>query len=315
MRNKLVLVGVCCILFLGGCYLSKNYSYEEITKGGKIDVEKAKASGYVSLEEKEKLGYYTIESSANKKVQKKALEQKNELFDHLKPQIEASLGGREVEMLGVNSPFPYEAVNVSFRSKEEPIVTDSVTIGLSDNGYFEKGAIKSDGPSGFMEKTVEGLYAMAYRKEIQEMKEYIKKEYPQYEEYPINMKKFGNKINDFIEISLTSRIGDIERSDFSEQEKMGIFELYKENKNRTDDEWKAIFESKIHLDYLIYLNIVMKDKEGLPTKELAEELLDDMKSNPLFEKGYSYGVFIKSNFQSNKNNKAFLHINEVYPIN
>ena len=312
MRNKLVGIGVCCILFLGGCYLSKNYSYEEITKGGKIDVEKAKASGYVSLEEKEKLGYYTIESSANKKVQKKALEQKNELFDHLKPQIEASLGGREVEMLGVNSPFPYEAVNVSFRSKEEPIVTDSVTIGLSDNGYFEKGAIKSDGPSGFMEKTVEGLYAMAYRKEIQEMKEYIKKEYPQYEEYPINMKKFGNKINDFIEISLTSRIGDIERSDFSEQEKMEIFELYKENKNRKDDEWKAIFESKIHLDYMVYAHIILKNPKTLPTKKMAFELLDDMKNNLLFDKGYSYGVFLESNLQNKINNNSLIYINETY---
>ena len=312
MRNKLVGIGVCCILFLGGCYLSKNYSYEEITKGGKIDVEKAKASGYVSLEEKEKLGYYTIESSANKKVQKKALEQQNELFDHLKPQIEASLGGREVEMLGVNSPFPYEAVNVSFRSKEEPIVTDSVTIGLSDNGYFEKGAIKSDGPSGFMEKTVEGLYAMAYRKEIQEMKEYIKKEYPQYEGYPTNMRNYSYKIDELIEIRTTSRIGDIERNELSEQEKKEIFELYKENPTRLDEEWKSIFESKIHLDYMVYAHIILKNPKTLPTKKMAFELLDDMKNNLLFDKGYSYGVFLESNLQNKINNNSLIYINETY---
>lgn len=312
MRNKLVGIGVCCILFLGGCYLSKNYSYEEITKGGKIDVEKAKASGYVSLEEKEKLGYYTIESSANKKVQKKALEQQNELFDHLKPQIEASLGGREVEMLGVNSPFPYEAVDVSFRSKEEPIVTDSVTIGLSDNGYFEKGAIKSDGPSGFMEKTVEGLYAMAYRKEIQEMKEYIKKEYPQYEAYPVNMRNSAHQINEYINISISYKTGDVDNNDLSRAEQKEIFELYKKNKNRTDEEWKTIFESKNHLDYLIYLDIVIKNGTTLPTELMVYELLDDMKSNLLFEKGISYGVMLNSNFQDTNNNRSLSFVNKAY---
>ncbi|MFS7402371.1 hypothetical protein [Carnobacterium maltaromaticum] len=312
MKRKLVLVSLCVgALLIGGCQMTKSYSIEEITEGGKIDVEKAKASGYVTMEEKEKLGYYTPEVSSNKGVIKKANKQKDEIYKHMTEVIEDSLG-RKIRILGMDAPFPYDAVDVSFASLEEPIVKDSVTLGLSDSGYFNEGAIKGETGNGFQQLVVEGLYAMAYRNEIKQMTEYIQKTYPQYEAYAPNMLDAANKINPFISISLATPIKQAERMENAKKEKDTIFMLYKENSSRSDDEWKAIFQQMNYLDYAISVQLVLKESEILPSDNDANEVLKDIKNNSLFSGYYAYAAIIESNLQDTKRNAGLVRVNKVY---
>ncbi|CAD5900688.1 hypothetical protein [Carnobacterium maltaromaticum] len=311
MKRKLLVIVLCFGLLLTGCQITKSYSIEEITEGGKIDVEKAKASGYVTMAEKEKLGYYTPEVSSNKRVIKKANKQKDEIYKHMTEVIEDSLG-RKIRILGMDAPFPYDAVDVSFASLEEPIVKDSVTLGLSDSGYFNEGAIKGETGNGFQQLVVEGLYAMAYRNEIKQMTEYIQKTYPQYEAYAPNMLDAANKINPFISISLATPIKQAERMENAAKEKAEIFSLFKENPNRSDDEWKAIFQQMSSLDYTISVELVLKDSNKLPLDQDANEILDDIKNNPLFSGYYGYASIIESNFQDTKINTGLVSIIQVW---
>ncbi|MEG0158897.1 MAG: hypothetical protein RR688_05920 [Carnobacterium sp.] len=312
MKRKLVLVSLCVgALLIGGCQMTKSYSIEEITEGGKIDVEKAKASGYVTMEEKEKLGYYTPEVSSNKGVIKKANKQKDEIYKHMTEVIEDSLG-RKIRILGMDAPFPYDAVDVSFASLEEPIVKDSVTLGLSDSGYFNEGAIKGETGNGFQQATIIGLYSMAYRNEIKQMTEYIQKTYPQYEAYAPNMLDAANKINPFISISLATPIKQAERMENAKKEKDTIFMLYKENSSRSDDEWKAIFQQMNYLDYAISVQLVLKESEILPSDNDANEVLKDIKNNSLFSGYYAYAAIIESNLQDTKRNAGLVRVNKVY---
>lgn len=274
---------------------------------GKIDVEKAKASGYVTMEEKDKLGYYTPEVSSNKKVIKKAYDQKKEIYAHMTEVIGNSLG-REIKILGMNAPFPYEAVDVSFTSLNEPIVTDSVTLGLSDNGYFNKG----ENGNGFQQATIIGLYSMAYRNEIEKMRGYIQSTYPQYEAYSSSMRDAAHRINPIISISFYTPSKQVERMENAAKEKAEIFSLFKENPNRSDDEWKAIFQQMSSLDYTISVELVLKDSNKLPLDEDANEILDDIKSNPLFSGYYGYASIIESNFQDTKINTGLVSIIQVW---
>lgn len=306
MKRKLVLVSLCVgALLIGGCQMTKSYSIEEITEGGKIDVEKAKASGYVTMEEKEKLGYYMPEVSSNKGVIKKANKQKDEIYKHMTEVIEDSLG-RKIRILGMDAPFPYDAVDVSFASLEEPIVKDSVTLGLSDSGYFNEGAIKGETGNGFQQLVVEGLYAMAYRNEIKQMTEYIQKTYPQYEAYAPNKLDAANNINPFISIAFGVPLKQVERREEAKKEKAKLFGLYKENPNRSDEEWQLLFEQMNFLDYTIFVQLVVKDPTVLPTDAYANDILEDIKTNPLFSNYYGYTVAIQSNFQDTKSNSNLL---------
>lgn len=311
MKRKLLVIVLCFVLLLTGCQMTKSYSIEEITEGGKIDVEKAKASGYVTMEEKEKLGYYMPEVSSNKGVIKKANKQKDEIYKHMTEVIEDSLG-RKIRILGMDAPFPYDAVDVSFASLEEPIVKDSVTLGLSDSGYFNEGAIKGETGNGFQQLVVEGLYAMAYRNEIKQMTEYIQKTYPQYEAYAPNMLDAANKINPFISISLATPIKQAERMENAKKEKDTIFMLYKENSSRSDDEWKEIFQQMNYLDYAISVQLVLKESEILPSDNDANEVLKDIKNNSLFSGYYAYAAIIESNLQDTKRNAGLVRVNKVY---
>ena len=312
MKRKLVLVSLCVgALLIGGCQMTKSYSVEEITEGGKIDVEKAKASGYVTMEEKDKLGYYTPEVSSNKKVIKKAYDQKEEIYAHMTEVIGNSLG-REIKILGMNAPFPYEAVDVSFTSLNEPIVTDSVTLGLSDNGYFNKGDVKGENGNGFQQATIIGLYSMAYRNEIEKMRGYIQSTYPQYEAYSSSMRDAAHRINPIISISFYTPGKQVERMENAAKEKAEIFSLFKENPNRSDDEWKAIFQQMSSLDYTISVELVLKDSNKLPLDQDANEILDDIKNNPLFSGYYGYASIIESNFQDTKINAGLVSIIQVW---
>ncbi|MGX7418859.1 hypothetical protein ACWOFR_08610 [Carnobacterium gallinarum] len=291
--------------------MTKSYSYKEIIESGKIDVEKAKASGYVTMEEKEKLGYYTIDASSNRGTIKRAYEQKDEIYAHIREEVETSLG-RDIKILGMEAPFPYDAVDITFVSVDEPIVKDMMTISLSDNGYFSEGATKSEAGNGFQEDVIIGLYFMAYKEEIKEMSKYIEETYPQYQGFPANLMDYTDKLDPFIMIHFTIPDRNIERMDNAEKEKAELFALYKDNPIRSDEEWKQLFEEKTNLDFLVNVNLVIRDESKIPTEKMANEILDDIKINPLFKNYFSYGTMILSNLWDTKRNHSLIRENYAW---
>lgn len=304
MKRVIVSSCLCLILFLGGCQMTKSYDFDEITEGNKIDVKKAKASGYVSLVEKEKLGYFTEDSSSNnRRYFKQAEKQKDELYPYVKELVEHGLN-RKIEILGVRAAFPYVTVNVYFQTLDEPIVRDNIAVGLSDNGYFNEGETKNSGGDGFQEAVINGLYMMAYRKEVKAMQNYIETTYPQYQGFPEGKTATASMINPIISVKYASKGGNEGQDDLNDKERAEIFAEYIKQPKRTDAEWRVLFDQKKNLAHLLYVNLIEKDETKLPTEAEVDTILNDIKTNLLFKGFYSYGTLINTNLQDIQSNNS-----------
>ena len=289
---------------MSGCKILTSYDFDEITEGNKIDVKKAKASGYVSTVEKEKIGYYTEDvSSDNRRYFKQAEKQKDELYPYVKELVEHGLG-RKVEILGVTADFPYATVNVSFQTLDEPIVKEHIAVGLSDNGYFNEGETKSSGGDGFQEAVINGLYMMAYRKEVKAMQDYIETTYPQYQGFPEGKTATASIINPIISVEYASKGGNEGQGDLNDKERAEIFAEYIKQPKRTDAEWRVLFDQKKNITNLLYVMLIEKDETKLPTEAEVDTVLNDIKTNPLFKDFYSYGTLINTNIQDTQSNSS-----------
>src|SRR5699024_184178 len=128
---------------------------------------------------KEKLGYYTMDVMSNKKVQKKALAIKEEIYAQVQPVME-EITGQKTEIIGMRSILPYAGVDIDYKTVEEPYSYGTLLYGLDSDSYVEKNHY-SDMSASIEERVAEGLYNMVYKKEIQEIEDYILKTYPKYQ--------------------------------------------------------------------------------------------------------------------------------------
>lgn len=311
MKKKVTIsiLSLLSIILLGGCQLVKEnkkqeISYDEIVKDGKINVQKAKEAGYVSLEEKEKLGYYTVDVSGNKKVQKQALEQENDIFKNIKPIIEVNIS-REVKLLGIASPFPYPTINVEYVTVDEPVVSSHVSLGLEYSSYFNKGGIKdvSGGEelgSQWQSNTVGSLYGYVYEDQLEVFKEHFLKKHPEYQEDANKSSEISALRLNMFTIYPSSVYGN---ENIQKQKEIinNIYTQYKQNKIRTKDEWKTLFNEN-KLTYTLSFRCTLKEESSLPTKKMTEDIFNEMESSSYLSNFNDFRVIVRSNMQATNEN-------------
>lgn len=286
----------------------KKFTIEEITVGGVIDVEKAKQSGYIPVEERAELGYiFTYKN--NEKARKKGIKQEKEITAYLN-ELTSGLYGREMEVFELSTPFPYDAVSVTYKSVDEPLTYGMTSLGLSDSAYFNEGSIKEITTIDMQEETVRGILAMAYRSEFKKMREYIEKTYPQYQGYPQPLMEFNRQVSTVVNIQNVWNYddeGEMTAKDFQE-----IYELFKENPKRSDEEWRSILAKYRNIDFDIELALILKDPTVIPTEQMSNHLLKDIKGNELFSITQKHNVHIESSLYEIGDNGSMISAYNSY---
>lgn len=313
MRFRYLAVSVVSLFILGGCNEirkidrtenirtekvenhNKKISKEEINEyidewinNGKIDVEKAKELGFLTLEERERVGYYTVETTSNKKVQKKVLSMEDEIRAAAQPVIEKNID-RKIEILGFTAPFPYDAYNIEYQTIDKPYVRSHITVGLNDSSYYKQDSYRDDlrieekEPklgSILVKKTVEGIYLDVFEDEIMDLYNQILKEFPQYQGFPKGGQSEMGMANPFLKIKIEYITAATEINNQSKNAQMEIYNKYKQGELQVNQEWKKyLLQQPILFD--VYINFIMKDLSAMPAKEMCHKLKDMLDNTDL----------------------------------
>jgi hypothetical protein len=276
--KKISMMLLILVMILGGCkMINKKYTAEEIMAGGVIDVEKAKASGYVSQHEMTKEMYESVEMNRNKAVQKKILANYDAYHDEMKAGLEGQLG-KEVEIVTMRGIFPYDAMSVNYHLVDEPKIQSNFTYGLSDSGYFNKDTTTEITDGNFQMRIAEGIYSYAYSDELDALSQYVEQKYPQYEFNTSNEAKYGG--NEFRKDAVVfyGIPHPIKREDVDKRSiaLKRITELYQEKSVRTKEEWKVILKEEEFIFFNVSIHITEKSKTKIPTKEELEIIKEDI---------------------------------------
>lgn len=315
MQFRYLVVCVVCLFILGGCNViretdkieniqteevenhNKKISKEEINEyidewvnNGKIDVEKAKEVGFLTLEEREQVGYYTVEITSNKKVQKEVLSMEDEIRAAAQPVIEKNID-RKIEILGFTAPFPYDAYDIEYQTVDEPYLRGHITVGLNDSSYFKQNSYRDDmkmkGNDGvawglLVENTVEGIYLMVFKEEIMDLYNQILKEFPQYQGFPEGGQSEMGMANPFFNISIEYVTAATETNNQSKNAQIEIYNKYKQGELQVNQEWKEyLLQQPILFD--AYIKLIMKDLSTIPTRNMTYELKDILDNSDLIK--------------------------------
>lgn len=316
MKSRLLknLIALMCIgLIIGGCKVrntpethapgsvkNRVYSQEEITEEGVINVKKAEYSGYVLYEET----VNDIFPSDNKKAKEYVIEHEKEIIEDGTKAISEMIG-REVEIVGLSTPFPYMAVNLSYKTTNFPVIYDSTTLGLESSVAFVSGGYKKIEKEEIIRHTVASLFSYAYEDELNTLREHLKTKFPQFISFTPN-----TQLGDFTGSS--AEFITIETDAYSEQVPMleEMFNTQLENPNISKEELRTLFESK-HPYYLtLRYKGILKDETVVPTKEMANELLKELKNYDLGIKNIAIKIpiLIDSNFREKERSGGMLRV-------
>ncbi|MGL5043218.1 MAG: hypothetical protein ACRC6X_09020 [Culicoidibacterales bacterium] len=250
----------------------KEYTKEEITAGGVIDVEKARESGYVTYAETAN----DIVTGKNKKARKYIDEHYTELEELAKKWITESIG-RDVEIVGINGVFPYMAASIVFKTTEFPVIYERTSIGLVDNLEFEEGGYKGIDEVILHYRTVSELYMYAYEEELNELRAHFSQKYPQYMPTIIPSKDadYNSTGAPFITVGVVAPLGE-KGVPYREKFLKGMYEKYWENPQMTRAELRELFEKEEKVYLTVDILVYEKDIAKIPTPEEAKLLQTDI---------------------------------------
>lgn len=287
MKSRLLknLIALMCIgLIIGGCKVrntpethapgsvkNRVYSQEEITEGGIINLKKAEYSGYVLYEE-------TVNSmfnSKNDKAKNYVLESEAEILKDGKVSV-SKMVGRDVEIVGFSTPFPYMAVNLHYKTTDFPVIYGTTTLGLESSVAFVSGGYKEISKDEIIRKTVAALFSYAYEEELNTLREHIKVEFPEYISFAQGTQSgdITGSAQEFITIETDAN---------SDQEAMleEMFDAQLNNPKISREELRILFESKYPYYLMLRYKGILKDETVVPTKEMANKILEELQKYDL----------------------------------
>lgn len=243
----------------------------------------------VTPKEKDKIGWENPESMLNSDLQRLAMENRQQIYSIVKPYVERSLG-REVEMTGISAPYPYQAVNVKYRTVDEPIMAGYEFVGLKDDGTLASEAqIDPDTHTVVDYETVSGLYLMAYRDRVAAMREHVVAAHPHFRELPDGYLRTWRMADPMLKISFHGT--GPEKFPAVEAGTAAIYRAFQEQPDRTDDEWRALFEAHDPgFGLNIEVNVMLRDSGVDLTEEMARDLAEDVRAHPTFAGGVAWLV-------------------------
>ncbi|GHS88010.1 hypothetical protein AGMMS50218_10960 [Actinomycetota bacterium] len=270
----------------------------------------------VTAAQREALGYEQPAGKLHAALHWLAVQHREEIYASVEPVVEEALG-REVAFVGIVAPKLYwvpildsfrpadwgQYLEVRFRTEGEPVVASWVTVTLSPDGTVD--SISQIKGVDLQDMIVEGLYRIAHRERITQMREYLATTYPEFTALPQGyveslsstdpMFQFG----DYYERGSSDEIQDPEAA---------IYQEYQANPSRTEAEWLELFE-QVYGDREMSINVhlMLADPGKVLTERASRQIANDVRSNPLFVGFGDWIVFTYSNRMLRGETGPYIH--------
>lgn len=234
----------------------------------------------VTAQEKEEIGYEYQAKLISARLQRQAMENQEQIYSVVQPAVEAQIG-RKVELTDISASYPYRSVSVGYRTVDEPVVAFSALVDLERDGTVRSASQVSTSGIVLDGETVRGLYLMAYREELDRMREYLATTYPHFAPLPQGYMRWWSHADPMFRFrywgSGPDKFPQIKAATST------IYEAYLEQPERSDAEWRELFESvDPGFGMTVTVNVMVQDPAVELTEAMARELADDLVANPLF---------------------------------
>jgi hypothetical protein len=243
----------------------------------------------VTAEEKENIGYEHPEAVLDPRLQRLAMANREQIYSVVQPAVEEWLG-RQVELTRIAAIHPSSAVDVMFRTVDEPLVASSAVVDLEPDGTVRSASDVSTRGGDVIAATVDGLYAMAYRDRVDRMREYLATEYPHFAPLPreyVRARSIADPMLRFTYVDGEPLLGAVI---------VTMFEAYLDQPGRSDAEWREIFDVvDPSLGLASTVDVMLRDPAVELTQAMARELADDLVANPLFAGTVAWTINVHSN--------------------
>lgn len=267
MRGRLACgIAVCVALTtaLGGCLMPNNGS------SSSTDNE------MITLAQKESLGYGRPEDVRNGDLQRLALDNFDQIDATVRPYIEEEIG-RQIEITTVDATYPYNAINVTYRTLDEPLVANAAFVPLSADGTVSAtSGIEPTAHGVIREQTVEALWLLAYQPELNDMRTFIATEFPDLVPLPEGYRRYYDMADDLFSVRFDRPDG----VDYSEVETayQTVYDSYLDNPDRPTAEWRDLIDTAFTgMDTYFAVNLVAEGATEIPADE-AQELAERLRT-------------------------------------
>ncbi len=267
------------------------------------------APALVTIAEKEALGYDQPEGKRNPELQALANANRDQIYAIVEPYLQRTLR-RDVELTGINAYHPSLMVQVTWRTLDEPYVAGAEDVRLQPDGTLTSEAYIGPSLTAIEAETVSGILAMAYRDELDAMRDHLLTAHPEIggglPRGYMDRARLADPVFDASPGTLLWRTP--EQNLRAPEARDRIYQEYLANPDLPADQWRKFVDKAIH-DVPLSVGVHLVFAPGAELSEkLARRVADDIRSNPLFDMFDEWTVFTYSNFidlRSNKFHRSF----------
>jgi hypothetical protein len=292
--RKIGALAVALALITGGCMPPNHADESRVTDHRPV---------LISLAEKEALGYDQPEGKRNPELQRLANSNREQIYAIVHPHVERTTG-RQVELTGINAYHPTLMVQVTWRTLDEPYVAGAEDVRLRDDGTLPSEAYIGPSLTVINAETVSGIFAMAYRTELDAMREHLLTAHPEFGGgLPRGYRDLSRRADPMFTASPGTLLtpgtllgGDSEKVGLASDAWDPIYQAYLADPDRSDEQWrKLVDKATANVPLSLSVHLVLADPDLELTEELARRVGDDIRSNPLFGRFDEWTIFTYSN--------------------
>lgn len=246
----------------------------------------------ITLAEKEELGYERPEDAANPSLQRQANKHRRQIFDVVEPIIAEQLG-RAVEITTINATYPYDAVDVGFRTLDEPMIASTAFVPLNSDGTVPPGtAVDAEASGNVSDLTVAGLWAMAHRDEVAAAASFIEQQFPETAPLPAGYREYLQMTSEYFHFGVSMTPGG-DRGSYK-RELTAILAAFNDDSQRTDDEWLSLFDQLApSLVVNVGVKLVATDPERQFSQAEVEAIGEAMRTRSPLSAAHGWGLEIR----------------------
>lgn len=255
----------------------------------------------VTVAEKERLGYFRPEDSRTPGLQRKVWEHREQIYSVVQPYVERELG-REVRMTGISTGYPYSAANVRWRTVDEPVVASSEFVEIEADGTLRSEAhISRSGGDVLAPFDVDSIYHLAYRAEIQALRDHLATAYPHLAPLPEGYAEAMSRPDRTFRFRFDGeRLEDVPAM-LAAQDAIEL--AYREDHVRTDAEWRAVVDAVSGgLTWSVWIDLVHTDRAAEVTREETLRIADELRAHPLFAPYTAWDVRVATHLMTRDGN-------------
>lgn len=231
----------------------------------------------ITLAQKESLGYGRPEDVRNGDLQRLALDNFDQIDATVRPYIEDEIG-RQIEITGLNATYPYNAIDVAYRTLDEPLVANAAFVPLSADGTVgATSGIQSTANGGIRGQTVEALWLLAYQPELDDMRTFIAAQFPDLVPLPEGYRRYYNVADDLFSVGFDRPDG----VDYSAVETayQTVYDAYLDTPDRSATEWRDLIDTAFSgMNTQLTVNAVSGTAGGVITEDEARTFAECLRT-------------------------------------